>query len=167
VADRLLDDITAIVAEAGQLALAAVERGFNHWEKTPGQPLSDVDLAVNDMLRERLGALLPGAGWLSEESVDDTNRLSCDQVWIVDPIDGTRDFVRGRRGWSISVALVDRGEPHIAVLEAPALGLVYRAIRGQGTTINGVTAVASQRLDFAGRACLPMPCHGLMTIWCR
>jgi myo-inositol-1(or 4)-monophosphatase len=150
VPDPALSDIAAIVAEAGQLALNAVERGFNHWEKVPGQPLSDVDLAVNDLLRRKLTDLLPTAGWLSEESADDAERLWCERVWIVDPIDGTRDFVRGRRGWSISVALVERGEPWLAVLEAPALGLVYSAERGAGTRLNGVRTIASTRSALMG-----------------
>lgn len=148
--DPLLIAIADIVAEAGRLAVRASERGFKHWEKEPGQPLSDVDLAVNDMLRHRLTNLVPEAGWLSEESVDDVDRLDRDLVWIIDPIDGTRDFVRGRRGWSISVGLVRHRRPWLAVLDAPALGLVYRAEAGKGTQLNGVPTQASQRTEFPG-----------------
>ena len=111
--------------------------GFESWEKSPGNPVSDVDLAIDRLLRERLSALAPAAGWLSEESADHPERRSCDSIWIVDPIDGTRDYIRGRPGWCVSIALVESGEPVIAVLDAPARGEVWRAARGKGATRNG------------------------------
>ena len=102
------------------------------WEKAPGHPVCDVDLAADDMLRERLMALDPEAGWLSEESADDAERLTRVRVWVVDPIDGTRDFLRGRAGWAVSVALVEGGRPLIGVLDAPARNEHWLAQAGSG-----------------------------------
>jgi myo-inositol-1(or 4)-monophosphatase len=94
--------------------------------------------------------LLPDAGWLSEETVDNPDRLSRSRVWVVDPIDGTRDYIRGRAGWAISIALVEDGRPVIGVLDAPARNEVWRAVAGQGATLNGSAIRAGDRSDFSG-----------------
>ena len=101
----LLEQVSAITAEAAALAHERWHGDFATWEKAPGNPVSEVDLAVDALLRERLGKLLPDAGWLSEETADRPDRLDRERVWIVDPIDGTRDYLRGRPGWAVSVAL--------------------------------------------------------------
>jgi myo-inositol-1(or 4)-monophosphatase len=94
--------------------------------------------------------LLPDAGWLSEETVDNPDRLSRSRVWVVDPIDGTRDYIRGRAGWAISIALVEDGRPVIGVLDASARNEVWRAVAGQGATLNGAAIHAGDRSDFSG-----------------
>ncbi|MEG3087414.1 3'(2'),5'-bisphosphate nucleotidase CysQ [Sphingomonas sp. PB4P5] len=142
--------VAAIAAEAGALALAQWRTDFARWEKAPGNPVCQVDLDVNALLRTRLAALLPDAGWLSEETADNADRLAQDRVWVVDPIDGTRDFIRGRPGWAISVALVEHGAPVIAVLNAPARGEVWLAQAGQGATLNGQPIGVGDRRDFPG-----------------
>ena len=134
----LVDAVAAIAAEAGALALSRWRTDFERWEKSPGDPVSQVDLDVDRLLRARLSALLPDAGWLSEETVDTAARLDCARVWVVDPIDGTRDFIRGRDGWAVSIALVEHGRVTIGVLDAPARGDVWRAGAGQGATRNGM-----------------------------
>lgn len=149
-ADRFLADAIAdIAAEAGALALARWRTDFARWEKVPGHPVCDVDLEVNALLRARLAALLP-AGWLSEETIDNAARLACDRVWVVDPIDGTRDYIRGRPGWAISIALVEHGRPVIGVLDAPARGEVWRAEAGRGATLNGQPIHVGTRTDLPG-----------------
>jgi myo-inositol-1(or 4)-monophosphatase len=105
---------------------------------------------VNAFLCTRLQALLPEAGWLSEETADNIDRLACSKLWVVDPIDGTRDYIRGRSGWAISIALVEHGQPVIGVLDAPARGEVWRAGVGQGATLNGVAIHAGNRTLFSG-----------------
>jgi myo-inositol-1(or 4)-monophosphatase len=97
-----------------------------------------------------LGALAPDAAWLSEETVDDVTRVDADRLWLVDPIDGTRDFVRGRPGWSVSVALAERGEIVLAALAAPARNELWLAAKGQGATRNGVLLRASGRAELPG-----------------
>jgi myo-inositol-1(or 4)-monophosphatase len=120
------------------------------WEKSPGDPVSEVDLAVNVMLQARLMELRPKAGWLSEETADDPARLACSEIWCVDPIDGTRDYVRGRPGWCVSIALIREGAPQLGVLYAPARQELWQAKRGSGAFCNGVHLRASARENFAG-----------------
>ncbi len=120
------------------------------WEKSPGDPVSAVDLAVDDFLRHELGLLLPSAGWLSEETVDDPERLEGGLIWLVDPIDGTRDFIAGRPGWAVSVALISAGRPLIGMLEAPARGESWWSEVGQGSWRNGTRLAASARAELPG-----------------
>lgn len=147
-------DLTAAVAqiahEAGQMALARWRTDFRRWEKTPGSPVCEVDLDVDRMLRARLEGLLPDAGWLSEETVDNTDRLAREAVWVVDPIDGTRDYIRGREGWAVSVALVRNDEVVLGVLDAPARRERWTATRGQGAWRNGVALHAGTRSTLSG-----------------
>ncbi|MBW6528088.1 3'(2'),5'-bisphosphate nucleotidase CysQ [Sphingomonas sp. RHCKR7] len=151
----LADAVAAIAREAGQMAFARWRTDFARWEKAPGSPVCEVDLDVDRMLHARLGALLPEAGWLSEETADRPDRLARERVWVVDPIDGTRDYIRGRAGWCVSIALVEHGRPVIGVLDAPARGEVWRARDGAGATLvredgRGFDLAAGDRRDFEG-----------------
>lgn len=147
--DRLL----AIVREAGRIAHSrwpGAGHALASWDKTPGNPVSDADLAVDRFLKRELLRLLPSAAWLSEETADDKARTDSGLIWLVDPIDGTRDFVAGRSGWAVSVALVSAGRPLIGMLAAPARGEEWVAVAGQGATLNDVPIHASTRTQFAG-----------------
>ena len=124
--------------------------GYRSWDKVPGHPVCDVDLAVDSLLRERLAAIDPDAGWLSEETRDSAERLLRTRTWVVDPIDGTRDYLRGRPGWCISVGLVEGGMPVLGVLDAPARGERWTGMAGQGARCNGERLRASGRVDLAG-----------------
>ncbi|MFP5456405.1 MAG: 3'(2'),5'-bisphosphate nucleotidase CysQ, partial [Alphaproteobacteria bacterium] len=148
--DTLLDAVSAIAAEVGAMAHASWRGDFKYWDKVPGSPVCDIDLAADALLRERLMALDPEAGWLSEETVDSAERLNCVRVWVVDPIDGTRDYVRGREGWAVSIALVEGGRPVIGVLDAPARGEHWRAQAGRGAYLNGEPIRASARASLPG-----------------
>ncbi|WBO21594.1 3'(2'),5'-bisphosphate nucleotidase CysQ [Sphingomonas abietis] len=148
--DTLLDRVAAVAAEAGALALARSGQGFARWEKSGGEPVCEIDLAVDKLLRERLTAIDPAAGWLSEESVDDKARLAAERCWVVDPIDGTRDYLRGRPGWAISIALVEAGQPVLAILDAPARGERWTAQAGEGARRNGLPIAVSPRDALAG-----------------
>ncbi len=150
--------LEAIVREAGRIAMASWP-GDGHapqvWDKTPGDPVSEIDLAVDDFLKRELSALLPSAGWLSEETIDAPERLEGGLIWLVDPIDGTRDYVRGRKGWAVSVALVSSGRPLLGMLSAPAQspetgGQFWHGEAGQGSWRNGVRLAASQRQELSG-----------------
>jgi myo-inositol-1(or 4)-monophosphatase len=147
------DRLEAIVREAGRIAMARWP-GDGHalevWEKAPGNPVCEIDLAVDEFLKAELKALLPAAGWLSEETVDAPERLDSGLIWLVDPIDGTRDFVRGRRGWAVSVALISAGRPLFGMLDAPARGEFWHGQAGQGSWRNGERLVASTRRSLAG-----------------
>jgi myo-inositol-1(or 4)-monophosphatase len=147
------DRLEAIVREAGAMALAAWP-GHGHaldwWEKSPNNPVCTADLAVDAFLRRELEALLPDSGWLSEETADHPERLAREMCWLVDPIDGTRDFVRGRPGWAVSVALVRAGRPLLGLLCAPARGELWYAEAGRGAWRNGASLSASRRSTLAG-----------------
>ena len=146
--------VVAAVGEAADLALRQWRDGAipaaKVWEKSKGNPVSEVDLAVDALLKEQFAAILPEAAWLSEETVDDRARLNANLVWLVDPIDGTRDYIRGRTGWCVSVALVENGIPIFAIMAAPAQAKTWIAHAGQGVTCNGERLSASTRQGFAG-----------------
>lgn len=131
------------VREAGTLALQMFCTELKTWTKGVSSPVSEADIAVNDVIEARLRAATPGYGWLSEESADDSSRLEKQLVWIVDPIDGTRSYLARQDDWSVSVALVSGGLPVLAAVFAPATDEFYFAMRGHGTTLNGGKIQAS------------------------
>jgi myo-inositol-1(or 4)-monophosphatase len=150
-----------IVREAGRIALSrwpGAGHALTSWDKSPNNPVSEADLEVDRFLKRELHRLLPSAGWLSEETADDKVRTASGLIWLVDPIDGTRDFVRGRDGWAVSVALVSANKPLIGMLAAPARGEEWLAQAGQGATLNGAPIRASTRTVFAGAR---VPTHTL------
>lgn len=147
------DRLQTIVREAGRIAMSrwpGAGHDLHSWDKTPGNPVSEADLEVDRFLKRELARLLPSAAWLSEETADDKTRTQSGLIWLVDPIDGTRDFVRGRPGWAVSVALVSAGRPLIGMLVAPARGEEWVAVAGHGARLNNLPIRASQRTQFAG-----------------
>jgi myo-inositol-1(or 4)-monophosphatase len=137
------DALEAVVRQAGAHARAAFGGPLKTWVKEHDSPVSEVDIAVNVLLKEKLTAIAPDAGWLSEESEDDPARLAASRVWIVDPIDGTRSFIAGRPDWTISVALVEARRPVVAALYAPVSEEFFLAVAGAGATRNGAPIAAS------------------------
>ena len=149
--------LEAIVREAGAMAMQSWPGGetpegqaLEIWEKTPDNPVCAADLAVDAFLKERLGALLPAAGWLSEETADAPHRLEGGLIWLVDPIDGTREYIRGRKGWAVSVALVSESRPLFGLLYAPARGEFWYGEAGKGSWRNGERLKASTRTEIPG-----------------
>ncbi|MEX6725786.1 3'(2'),5'-bisphosphate nucleotidase CysQ [Parapedomonas caeni] len=140
--DETLDNdyrlIREVTREAGKLAADYFHRSFEAWEKSPGNPVTEADLAVDDLIKRRLLGTRPNYGWLSEETVDDPARLDRDRVWLVDPIDGTRAFMKGRDGFAVSIALVEHGRPVLGCLYAPMRDLFFTARAGQGAQLNGL-----------------------------
>ncbi|WP_340588155.1 3'(2'),5'-bisphosphate nucleotidase CysQ [Erythrobacter alti] len=142
-----------ICREAGHMALGrwpGAGHALESWEKTPGSPVCEADLEVDAFLKRELGRLLPAAGWLSEETADHAGRLDKSLIWLVDPIDGTRDFIRGRSGWAVSVSLISGGRPLLGTLVAPARKEVWSAVAGKGAWLNGKRLRASRRKTFTG-----------------
>ena len=125
------------VREAGALALSMFRVPIKTWIKAGSSPVSEADIAVDELLRGRLMGARDGFGWLSEESADDPARLAARYVWVVDPIDGTRAFLAGLPDWCVSAALVERERPVAACLCAPATDEFFMAVAGQGATRNG------------------------------
>ena len=146
--------LTDTVREAGALALSLFRTELKNWTKGASSPVSEADIATNDLIESRLRSATPDYGWLSEESVDDDSRLGKPLVWIVDPIDGTRAYLAGREDWCVSVALVAGATPVLAAVYAPVTDEFYFATRGQGATLNRrqVSAAAGTGLDFSRMA---------------
>jgi myo-inositol-1(or 4)-monophosphatase len=133
--------IEAIGREAGIRAMRYFRDGEQtharvDW-KTGGSPVTEADLEIDAYLHDALRALLPDAGWLSEETIDSAERLHNRVVFVVDPIDGTRAFSQGDPRFAISIAIVVDGRPVLAVLDAPALDEHFVARVGQGAFRNG------------------------------
>lgn len=154
IAPNLLPAIRESCLEAGELALALFRPGAKTaariWSKTGGSPVTEADIAVDTFLRIKLSALLPEAAWLSEETVDDAQRLSRRFVWVVDPIDGTRAFMSGSPDWAVCVALLDEGTPIAGVVHAPACSATYTALRGRGAQRNGAGILATKLTGLGG-----------------
>jgi myo-inositol-1(or 4)-monophosphatase len=143
-------EVTRITEEAGRIAASRCDTDYKRWEKVPGHPVCEVDLEVDAYLRAELSALDPEAGWLSEETLDDSDRIERRRLWVVDPIDGTRDFLRNRPGWCVSVALVEDRVPVLGVLAAPMRGEIWTAQRGRGSFRNGERLRVSPRAQLTG-----------------
>lgn len=124
--------------EAGRIALGYFRNSPEVWMKGGTSPVSEADFAVDTYLREALTAARPDYGWLSEETVDGAERLLARRTFVVDPIDGTRGFLEGRREWCVSLAVVEEGRSLAGVLECPAREETFWAAPGAGAFKNGV-----------------------------
>lgn len=136
--------------EAGEIALGHWRRDPEVWDKGGNDPVSEADFAVDRHLRERLLAARPGYGWLSEETPDSADRLGCERVFIVDPIDGTRAFVEGQETWAHSLAITEAGEVTAGVVFLPAKNRLYAAALGEGARLEGALIAASFRTEAPG-----------------
>jgi myo-inositol-1(or 4)-monophosphatase len=143
------DRLASAVREAGALALHMFRGRPASWIKGASSPVSEADLAVDALLRERLLAIRD-AGWLSEETEDDPARLQRAEVWVVDPIDGTRAYLAGLAEWVIAAALVRFGRPLVAALYAPVSDELFLSVAGGGATLNGAPIRASTGDQLAG-----------------
>lgn len=152
VPDILARQLAETVVAAGELAFAMFRAGVKSWSKDNDSPVTEADMAVDAFLHDRLLALDPAAGWLSEESADSPARLSARQLWVVDPIDGTRAFMAGGADWAVSAALVEDGRPVAAALFAPASDELFTAVAGRGAARNGIRLQAGMRQTLEGAA---------------
>jgi len=139
------------VREAGRLAHSMFRTELRNWTKGASSPVSEADIAVNDLIEGKLRSATPDYGWLSEESADDPSRLGKQLTWIVDPIDGTRAYLAGRDDWCVSVALVEEASPLLAAVFAPVTDEFFFAARGQGASCNdrSLCAASGDTLDFS------------------
>ncbi|MDK9697049.1 MAG: 3'(2'),5'-bisphosphate nucleotidase CysQ [Siculibacillus sp.] len=142
--------LTTTAREAGEIAMRWFRRDPRVWHKDGGSPVSEADLAVDRHLKERLLAARPEYGWLSEETADGPDRLDRTRVFVVDPIDGTRAFVAGDEGWTVSLAIVEAGRPIVAVLVQPPTGSLWQAASGGGARRDGELLTIADRSDPVG-----------------
>lgn len=134
---ELLDSVRTIVVEAGNIIKQIAEQGFETHYKDAMDPVTTADHAANRYLQAQLMPLVPESGWLSEESRDSSERLSKQFVWIVDPIDGTKEFVERIPQYAVSVALAWEGQVVLGVVYNPALEQCFYGIWGHGAWLNG------------------------------
>jgi len=145
---RDLDLLIDAARSAGDIATHFHETGAKSWDKADGAgPVTEADLAVNDMLEDRLRSARPGYGWLSEESTDDPARLDAETVFIIDPIDGTRSFVDGARTWAHSLAIVRNGAVQAGVIYLPLRDMLFAAEASNGASLNGAPLTVSSAPD--------------------
>ena len=116
--------------------------------KAGHDPVTEADRAVDAVLRTNL--LRDDEGWLSEESVDDASRLTRQRVWVVDPLDGTREFVQGIPEFCVSIAMVEKGIPVAGGICNPATNELILGSRDTGVICNGKPARSSQRKNLRG-----------------
>ena len=132
--------------EAGAVAMRYFGTEMDVRDKSPNNPVSDADLAIDALLKERLLANRPSYGWLSEETADDQSRQSARFCWVVDPIDGTRAFIKAKPHFSVCIGLLADSEPVLGVVFNPATGEMFEAALGGGARLNGV-AIAPSEVD--------------------
>jgi myo-inositol-1(or 4)-monophosphatase len=132
-----LETLRQAVRKAGAQALKLAAEGFETHIKKDRSPVTSADLAVNQILQDVLMTAFPHDAWLSEETPDDPRRLKNNRVWIIDPIDGTKYFMRGIPQYAISVALVESHQPVVAAVYNPATDELFSAVRGSGAWLNG------------------------------
>lgn len=142
--------LEATVLEAGGIARGFFGGSYKRWDKGKGNPVTEADLAVDAFLSERLRAARPDYGWLSEETEDDPARLGCSTVFIVDPIDGTVAFLKGRPHFTICAAVVHDGRPVAGVVYNPMLEECFAAHDGGGAALNGAPIRVGAREEVEG-----------------
>jgi myo-inositol-1(or 4)-monophosphatase len=120
--------------------------------KSGGDPVTEADRRVDEVLRQLLPA--EGEGWLSEETVDDLVRLDRERVWVVDPLDGTREFIEGIPEWSVSIGLVEQGQPVAGGIYNPSTDQLVLGATDRGVTLNGEPAGVSTRETLEGAVVL-------------
>lgn len=132
-----LELLRTCAVSAGIIASGYFRRDLKSWTKENASPVTEADLLVDQFLADALLGARPDYGWLSEESVDDDDRLTRSRVFVVDPIDGTRGFMRGEDSWTVSLAVVENGRSIAGVVYAPARDELYDACRDGGARLNG------------------------------
>ncbi|MBL4906454.1 MAG: 3'(2'),5'-bisphosphate nucleotidase CysQ [Sneathiella sp.] len=143
-------ELVSSVKQAGKIALKYYKSDLKSWEKKPGDPVSEADIAIDTYLKEHLLSTHPDYGWLSEETVDDLSRLKKSRVWIIDPIDGTRSFIAGKPEFTVCAALVEDGRPVCAAVFNPVTEEFFEAMIGTGSYLNGTRLQCSDRNDLDG-----------------
>lgn len=143
-----LDLLVDAARQSGEIAAGYFGQSPEVWDKPDAQgPVTAADLAVNVMLKDRLTRARPDYGWLSEETEDDTSRLSRSRVFVIDPIDGTRAFINGSKDWAHSLAVVEDGQVTAAAVYLPMRDQMFAAGRGVGATLNGARIGVSETPD--------------------
>ena len=150
-----LDLLIETAKASGDIARGFVDADPQVWDKGGGAgPVTEADLAVNELMSQRLQGARPDYGWLSEETEDDTSRVNTKRQFVVDPIDGTRAFIEGSRDWAHALAVLEDGQVTAAVVFLPMRDLMYTAAKGAGAFLNGEPIQVTDKADLEGATVL-------------
>jgi myo-inositol-1(or 4)-monophosphatase len=136
--------------QAGAAVMELFKGKFDVHEKSKNNPVTTADLEANRIIREKISVAFPDDGWLSEEDRDNSRRLRLARVWVVDPIDGTREFIEGVPQFAVSIAFVVEGVPQVSIVFNPAKDRFYKAAAGQGAFLNNAAIRVTPRHDIDG-----------------
>src|ERR1700733_13354793 len=131
-AATLMEPLTDLVILAGAAILAVSRHTMTIDGKTDGSPVTEADLAADRIIRDGLARLVPEVPTLSEECVPLAKPPYDGSFFLIDPLDGTKEFVAGRSEFTVNLALVTHGMPLLGIIGAPALGLIWRGLVGRG-----------------------------------
>src|ERR1700723_2615816 len=149
-----MEPLTDLVIQAGAAILAVNRHAMKVDGKIDGSPVTEADRTADRIIREGLARLVPEVPTLSEECVPLAKPPYDGSFFLIDPLDGTKEFVAGRSEFTVNLALVTHGMPLLGIIGAPALGLIWRGLVGRG----------AERLttsDAAGRGGEPIPTRPL------
>jgi myo-inositol-1(or 4)-monophosphatase len=135
--EQELEVALAAAREAGEILLRHYEGGTETWEKSEDNPVTLADLESDRAIAKRLREAFPDDGLLSEETVSEPSRISKPRSWIIDPMDGTKEFTRKIPEFGVSIALTEGGEPVVGVIHNPPAGVTVWASQGGGTWRDG------------------------------
>jgi myo-inositol-1(or 4)-monophosphatase len=136
--------------EAGSIIMRLFKGKYDIHEKSKNNPVTSADLGANRKIREIILGRFPDDGWLSEEDKDSAQRLNVSRVWVIDPIDGTKEFIEGVPQFAVSIGFVVAGRPQVAVVFNPAEDRLYRAAAGQGAYLNNQPIHVTRRNNVDG-----------------
>lgn len=143
----------ALIVEAARACGPLLKSSFGapvkNWAKVGGSPVSEIDLALDEQIKRILRGARPNYGWLSEETPDDDARLSHARVFIVDPLDGTEAFLRGKAEFCVSIGLAENGRMVAGCVYNPISEELFEAARGGGTKCNGAPIAATPKAELA------------------
>jgi myo-inositol-1(or 4)-monophosphatase len=146
---RELEVAVRAAREAGTIIRRYYEADVEVHEKSHDNPVTAADLEADACIKQVVLGAFPQDGWLSEETADSTDRLQRARVWVVDPLDGTKEFTQQIPEFCICIALVEHGKPVVGVSYNPAADRLYAASLGRGTTCNGDSVRASRQAVLA------------------
>ena len=156
-AARLIEPLTELVIRAGAAILAVNRAAMKVDGKQDGSPVTEADLAADKIICEGLARIAPGIPSLSEERVDQASPPFRGSFFLIDPLDGTKEFVAGRNEFTVNLALVSHGKPLLGFVGAPALGLVWRGLAGRGAERLMLTGTTIKSIEpIRTRPCPPL-----------
>jgi len=163
--NQILLAATTAAHEAGNIIHTFFHSEFEVKMKGQDNPVTEADIAADEILKKILTTGFPDYGWLSEETRDTPHRLTKKRVWVVDPIDGTKEFVEGIPNFVVSIGLIEKGIPILGVIHNPINKNTYTAINGGGIFFNGNQTTISDKTEFSQMSMLNSRSETRQGLW--